>query len=59
MMLKVIAEESEGNCVEDGPGGAAANEGATLDATYEDADAEGAGGRHGADKREKVRVSGR
>ena len=46
------AEESEESGAEDGPGGAAAGWGATLDATSEDADAAGAKGRYGAKKRE-------
>ena len=59
MTLKETAEELEGSDAEYGPGGAAAGGGATLDTKSKDADAAGAGGRHGAEKRERERVSGR
>ena len=42
-----MAGELEGSGAEDTPGVAAAGGGGTLDATSEDADAAGAGGRHG------------
>ena len=51
MMLTATAGESEGSGTEDGPGGTVAGRGATSDATSKDADAAGAGGRHGAEKK--------
>ena len=59
MTLKETAEELERSGAEYGPGGAAAGGGATSDTNSKDADAAGAGGRHGAEKRERERVSGR
>ena len=58
MTLTVRAEESEVSGAEDGPRGAAAGRGASLDATSEDVDTEGARGHHGAEKSERERVPG-
>ena len=49
--LTEMSEESEGSVAEDKPRVATAGGGATSDATSKDADAAGAGGRHGAGKR--------
>ena len=52
------AEVPEGSGAETGPGGAAAGEGDTSNATAVEADAVGAGGCHGAEKRERERFVG-
>ena len=52
-MLTATEGELERNSVEDGPGSTSANGGTTLEATFEDTDAAGAGGCHGAGKRER------
>ena len=52
------AVNSEGSGADNGLEGSTAGGGATSDATPEDADATGAGGRHGAEKRDRERVSG-
>ena len=44
--------------MENGPGGSTAGGGATSDATPEDLDAAGAGGRHWAGKRDTEKVAG-
>ena len=59
MTPTATSEELEGSGTENGPGGVAAGGGATSDATTGDADAAGAGGRHGADKRERDKVASR
>ena len=51
MTLTATAGESEGSGTEDGPRGAAAGGGATLEAISEDADTAGEGDRHGSEKR--------
>ena len=48
----------EGSGAEEGPGGAAAGGDANSDATSKHVDTTGAGGCHGAEKRETERVSG-
>ena len=53
------AEGPEGSGAEIGPVGAAASRGDTLDTTAVEADAEGEGGRHGEEKRERETVAGR
>ena len=50
MTLTSTAEESERSGAEDVPGGTVSGGGATLDATFEDADAERSGSRHRTEK---------
>ena len=57
--LTAMEGESEESGAEDKPGGAAAGRDTTSDATSKDADAAGAGGRHGEERRETARVAGR